>query len=332
MSFLLAEQNTMAALRHADYGYILENGRVVMDGDAGELSANEDVKEFYLGLSAGGPQELPGRQALPAPQAVAGVNERPCASEPVAAGIGRTYYDDLETRDPQEREAELFAKLPGQIARARRRAPALAKLLREIPSAEITSRAALARLPVLRKSELGELQKQAPPFGGLRGRRAGGGGPHLRLSRADLRAGRARSRFRGLRPRSLRGGVPAWGRRLQHLLLPLHAGRSHGGLGRARSGLRGLPRRGRPDRDPGGDDRRPAAGRLRRNPFVPEDSPREGRELGADHSSLRKALVSGEALPPALRAQFQEKGVRVFQCYTTADLGVIAYESEAMEG
>ena len=54
VSFLLAEQNTMAALRHADYGYILENGRVVMDGDAGELSTNEDVKEFYLGLSAGG--------------------------------------------------------------------------------------------------------------------------------------------------------------------------------------------------------------------------------------------------------------------------------------
>lgn len=54
VSFLLAEQNTMAALRHADYGYILENGRVVMDGDAGELSANEDVKEFYLGLSAAG--------------------------------------------------------------------------------------------------------------------------------------------------------------------------------------------------------------------------------------------------------------------------------------
>ncbi len=54
VSFLLAEQNTMAALRHADYGYILENGRVVMDGDAAELSANEDVKEFYLGLSAGG--------------------------------------------------------------------------------------------------------------------------------------------------------------------------------------------------------------------------------------------------------------------------------------
>jgi branched-chain amino acid transport system ATP-binding protein len=54
VSFLLAEQNTNVALRHADYGYILENGRVVMDGLASDLATNEDVKEFYLGLSAGG--------------------------------------------------------------------------------------------------------------------------------------------------------------------------------------------------------------------------------------------------------------------------------------
>ncbi|MCC7549806.1 MAG: ABC transporter ATP-binding protein [Burkholderiales bacterium] len=54
VSFLLAEQNTMVALRYATHGYILENGRVVMDGPAGELSSNEDVKEFYLGLSGSG--------------------------------------------------------------------------------------------------------------------------------------------------------------------------------------------------------------------------------------------------------------------------------------
>ena len=54
VSFLLAEQNTMVALRYANYGYILENGRVVMDGDAKDLAANEDVKEFYLGLSSAG--------------------------------------------------------------------------------------------------------------------------------------------------------------------------------------------------------------------------------------------------------------------------------------
>jgi branched-chain amino acid transport system ATP-binding protein len=54
VSFLLAEQNTNMALKFADYGYILENGRVVMDGGAKELAENEDVKEFYLGFSTAG--------------------------------------------------------------------------------------------------------------------------------------------------------------------------------------------------------------------------------------------------------------------------------------
>ncbi len=53
VSFLLAEQNTMVALRYADFGYILENGRVVMEGQAQDLASNEDVKEFYLGVSGG---------------------------------------------------------------------------------------------------------------------------------------------------------------------------------------------------------------------------------------------------------------------------------------
>jgi branched-chain amino acid transport system ATP-binding protein len=54
VSILLAEQNTTVALRYSDFGYILENGRVVMEGDAKELASNEDVKEFYLGLSSAG--------------------------------------------------------------------------------------------------------------------------------------------------------------------------------------------------------------------------------------------------------------------------------------
>jgi branched-chain amino acid transport system ATP-binding protein len=58
VTFLLAEQNTAVALRYADYGYILENGRVVMDGSAEELAGNEDVKEFYLGISSGGRQSF----------------------------------------------------------------------------------------------------------------------------------------------------------------------------------------------------------------------------------------------------------------------------------
>jgi branched-chain amino acid transport system ATP-binding protein len=54
VTFLIAEQNTNMALRHASYGYILENGRVVLDGEAASLRDNEDVKEFYLGLSGTG--------------------------------------------------------------------------------------------------------------------------------------------------------------------------------------------------------------------------------------------------------------------------------------
>jgi branched-chain amino acid transport system ATP-binding protein len=71
VSFLLAEQNTLMALRYADFGYILENGRVVMEGDAENLRTNEDVKEFYLGLSSVRAQILQGREALPPPQALA---------------------------------------------------------------------------------------------------------------------------------------------------------------------------------------------------------------------------------------------------------------------
>ena len=74
MSFLLAEQNTNMALKYARYGYILENGRVVMDGEAKSLRENEDVKEFYLGIAEGKRKSLPRCQALQAAQAVAGVN------------------------------------------------------------------------------------------------------------------------------------------------------------------------------------------------------------------------------------------------------------------
>ena len=73
VSFLLAEQNTMVALRFADFGYILENGRVVLEGTASRSSENEDVKEFYLGISSAGRKSFRDDQALPAPQALAGL-------------------------------------------------------------------------------------------------------------------------------------------------------------------------------------------------------------------------------------------------------------------
>ena len=76
------------------------------------------------------------------------------------------YYDNLETRDPAEREAALFAALP-QFLEGARRAPAIAERLKGIVSSEIRDRAGLARLPVLRKSELAESQRNDPPFGGF---------------------------------------------------------------------------------------------------------------------------------------------------------------------
>ena len=77
------------------------------------------------------------------------------------------YYDALETRSPEQREAELLKALPGQIAHAKRNAPGFARILAAVDPAAVTSRAALARLPVTRKSDLGELQKGMPPLGGL---------------------------------------------------------------------------------------------------------------------------------------------------------------------
>ena len=96
MSFLLAEQNTNIALRYADYGYILENGRVVMDGDGARRSReNEDVKEFYLGFSSARAQELPRREVLPPPQALALKNA-------VRARFA-IFYDRLEIAQPRRR-------------------------------------------------------------------------------------------------------------------------------------------------------------------------------------------------------------------------------------
>ena len=77
VSFLLAEQNTNMALRYADYGYILESGRIVMDGEGRALAENDDVKEFYLGVSKEGAQQLSRHQVLSAPQALALVAQVP---------------------------------------------------------------------------------------------------------------------------------------------------------------------------------------------------------------------------------------------------------------
>ena len=77
------------------------------------------------------------------------------------------FYDAIETRDPEQREREQLARLAQQIAHARSHAPAYARLLADVDPREVTSREALARLPVTRKSDLARLQKDAPPLGGF---------------------------------------------------------------------------------------------------------------------------------------------------------------------
>lgn len=242
------------------------------------------------------------------------------------------YYDFLETRDPLVREAELFAGLPEQIETARRGAPELARILGGVPSAEIASRVALARLPVLRKSDLAELQKRSPPFGGLATVSPGqtahvfaSPGPIYELEgREPDFAGLARALFAA----GFRRGDLLYNTFSYHFTpagLMFEAGARALGCAVFPAGV--------------GQTELQAATIADLRPLGYVGTPsflkivlEKGRDLGSDHSSLEKALVSGEALPGSLRAAFEEQGIRVSQAYMTADLGVIAYESEAREG
>src|ERR1700693_2326938 len=242
------------------------------------------------------------------------------------------YYDFLETRDPLVREAELFARLPEQIETARRGAPELARILGDVPSAEIASRVALARLPVLRKSDLAELQKRSPPFGGLATVSPGqtvhvfaSPGPIYELEgREPDFAGLARALFAaGVRRGDLLYNTFSFPFTPAGLMFEAGARALGCAVFPAGVGQTELQAETIADLRPLGYVGTPSFLKI-----VLE----KGRELGSDHSSLKKALVSGEALPASLRAAFEEQGIHVSQAYMTADLGVIAYESEAREG
>ena len=241
------------------------------------------------------------------------------------------YYDDLETRGPETREAELFAAL-GEHLRAAMRAPAIARVLAGIDPEAVGDREALAALPVMRKSELMALQADAPPFGGLiPGSIAdyanvfASPGPifepvprrvdPFRLARALFAAGVRRGDLvhntfsYHFTPAGamLEGGARAVG----CTVFPA-------GIGQTELQVQ-------------------AIARLRPNVYVGTPSflnilLDKAAELGEDVSSITKGLVSGEALPPSLRASIGERGVAVMQCYATADVGLIAYESPALEG
>ena len=242
------------------------------------------------------------------------------------------HYDSLETRDPEVRERDLMAALPRQVADAKAFAPAYAELLRDIDADAVTTRAALAALPVVRKSELHDRQQAAPPFGGFvghwRGRMGrvfaspgpiyepeGRGDDYWRTARAMFAAGiRAGDLVHNSFSYHMTPGawiMDAGARALGCTVFP-------GGVGQTEQQVQAIV------------DLRPDA--YAGTPSFLKILLDKADELKLDVASLKKALVSGEAFPPSLRDALRARGVDGYQAYATADLGVIAYESRAREG
>jgi phenylacetate-CoA ligase len=240
-------------------------------------------------------------------------------------------YDALETRDPEIREAELFARLPDILGRAMT-APGWAQRLADIEPRGVTSRGQLARLPVLRKSDLIAMQKQTPPFGGLNVTHPGrmlrlmmSPGPIFEPEGAGTdRWGAARALFAaGFRPGDIL--LNAFSYHLTPGAFVIESGAQALGCAVIPAG-------------PGNTEQQiEALAHLRPTGYVgtPDflkillDAAEKARK---DASSLQRALVSGAALPPSLREELAGRGIAVLQCYATADAGVIAYETPAREG
>ena len=241
------------------------------------------------------------------------------------------YFDALEMRDPAEREDDLFARLPMQISLAMR-ADGWQKHLAGIDPAKIANRAALAKLPLLRKSELVRLQKENPPFAGFNVIEPGKAkrlfmspGPIFEpQSGGDDFAGAARALFAaGFRPGD------AVHNSFSYHLTPgaymLEAG-AHalgcaviaGGVGNTESQLDAIAHF-----KPAGYVGTPDFLKILLD---------TAEKIGKDASSLKRAVTSGAALPQTLREELRSRGVTVLQCYALAETGVVSYESEARDG
>ncbi len=213
------------------------------------------------------------------------------------------YFDTLETRDPELRERALLAALPRQLARAKANAPAFARILAGVDPAAITTRDALARLPVTRKSELADLQKGARPFGGLAAVRRSGAASACSRRRGRFTNPRAGVRTTGASRRAL---FAAGFRRgdLVHNCFSYHLTPAGSMLetGAHALGCTRLRRRHRPDRAAGAGDGRPRTRRLRRHPFVPADHPRQGGRAGRFARKPQEGARVGRGLSDEPRA------------------------------
>ncbi len=250
----------------------------------------------------------------------------------------KTHMDALETRDPSARESALLAALPVQIAHAQKNAPAFAEILKDINAADITSRNALAKLPVIRKYELLEKQKASRAaggsvFGGFSAVSYGQQMPRVFSSPGPL------YEPEGSRPDYWRmaRAIAAAGFQsgeLIHNCFSYHftpAGSmmetgAHalgctvfpGGIGQTEQQVHAMA-----ELQPAGYIGTPSFLKI-----ILE----KAAEMGVALPSVKKALVSGEAFPPSLRDWMTERGVNAYQCYATADVGLIAYETSARQG
>ncbi|MBN9516794.1 MAG: AMP-binding protein [Alphaproteobacteria bacterium] len=242
------------------------------------------------------------------------------------------YFDTLETRSAEEREIALTSDLKAQITHAKANAPFFAEWLKDVDPATVTSRAALARLPVLRKGNLGAVQKKSPPMGGLLGVSLSqvqhifmSPGPIFEIDTAE------RDYFRGARAMyaaGFRAGDIVHNTFSYHLtpagIMMETAARAlgcivvPGGVGQTELQLDAI------------EAIRPVG--YVGTPSFLKILLEKADELGKDISSIRKAFVGAEALPPSLRQMFRDRGLSALQSYGTADLGTIAYESQALEG
>ncbi len=242
------------------------------------------------------------------------------------------YFDQLEIRTPEEREAQLLSDLPARIAHAKSKSPYFAELLAAVEPDAVNSRRALAALPVTRKSQLVERQRQALPFGGLTTVACGelarifaspgpvyepeGRGPdYWRAARALFAAG---FRKGDVIHNSFSYHLTPAGSFFETGAHALGCAVVPGGVGQTELQLRTIA-----DVRPNGYVGTPSFLRILLD---------KAAETGLSIASISKALVSAEPFPPAVRDAFKKAGITGYQCYGTADLGLIAYESEALGG
>jgi phenylacetate-CoA ligase len=242
------------------------------------------------------------------------------------------YYDDLEIRTPDEREHALYAALPGVVEHARTNAPYFGVLLKDFDAHSVRDRRALSKIPVTRKADLIALQKQDPPFGGMTtvptgklGRVFSSPGPIYdpQGTRGDFwRFGRALWAA-GIRAGDLVHNTFSYHFTPAGFMMDLGAQAIGCAVFPAGVGQTEMQVQAIADLKPNAYAGTPSFLRI-----IVE----KADERKVDVSSIKKALVSGEALLPAVRDMLKARGIDVRQCYGTADVGLIAYETEPMAG